>query len=523
MDTIEEIKKLKALLDQGAITEEEFIFLKKGILMAVNESTPIETSIAHEQPVQEKELNNESAINITKNHVSNADKKGTNNNNLYAKYIVFSSLLLLIISGIAIGISEGSFISSLIAILIIAVIFFVLLKVINLKFSKLTSSLIMTSIPIIMLMLFIFHINLFSKYTFDSNVKRVKTFQFNRIPCEVYYIRKDSCLIKDSDTLYLMTGMYKRYNEKGKLVAEGRLQDGICRGKWMVKDDDKISSVIQFDDIINHDSILKRNAQYKINRENYDSYSEDKIVDNMISQNGYFDTFTDNESTVGICNSSTHGYFYGGLSNGDFSILYNNKIWFKGKTKYGYLDGEFKYYTPEGKIYKTINYKNGVPLDIKVNDENIKAEPVEIKNGEGRIVTSKLFNGNYQGSYKCYDKYGKVIVEGFYLDGNRHGEFKYYGRFCGRWDSRDCSYHLKLIEPYYNGYLNGLLTSYWSEQGNYSDEVGDVKNYTQIYRYGKKHGKFTKFSSSASYDNRHIWYTEEYKNGILVENSTVNY
>lgn len=59
MDTIEEIKKLKALLDQGAINEEEFNSLKKKVLSEINDlkedkETISSTSTTETIPAQKK-------------------------------------------------------------------------------------------------------------------------------------------------------------------------------------------------------------------------------------------------------------------------------------------------------------------------------------------------------------------------------------------------------------------------------------------------------------------------------------
>ncbi|HUW06049.1 MAG TPA: SHOCT domain-containing protein [Williamwhitmania sp.] len=512
MNSAEEINRLKKLLDQGAISEDEFQTLKKKVLSKAKFLHSEESSILKDGSNQENEVLNTEGVNDSNLEIKNSENKAFPKDKI-AQYISIASLIYLVAMGIYLGSLDNSYISILLIIPISIVIYLFLFKALQLKFSKLISSLIMLSFPILIMASQFFNVNLYSKFTYNPNIKRVITYQYNahgeKIPYEIYFIRKDSFEIVGGDTIYLKTGMHELFDENGIAKSKGLVENGIMRGEWFAKDK-QIAFYCKFDNSINYDSILLITNHFNTQKEYYESYSMDiKVGKDKIVTNGFLDGSLGEEKLYGVF-------------NGSFSIYYNDRIYVNGRFKYGYLDGICKYYTPEGKIYKTINYKNGNPFDLTVIDENIKTEPVQEMNGRERIVTSKLFNGNYHGSCKYYDKYGEVIAEGLYVDGNKHGKWKYYGRFEANYYSSE-EYILTSIENYYNGHLHGLQTHYWSANGHYSDEIGNVVNYTEMYRYGKRHGKMTKYSSSETRKSKKIWYTEDWIDGELVENSTKYY
>lgn len=82
MDIIDEIKRLKALYDQGAINEDEFNLLKKNALSNINNSTSTgeNPSSGDEKQGSKNTNNNQAAFNYKKKIKTNKENHSKNNN-----------------------------------------------------------------------------------------------------------------------------------------------------------------------------------------------------------------------------------------------------------------------------------------------------------------------------------------------------------------------------------------------------------------------------------------------------------
>jgi antitoxin component YwqK of YwqJK toxin-antitoxin module len=524
MDKIGEIKKLKELLDSGLIKQEEFDTLKKEVLN-FNDAAAAKGEAMNRKNFMGAHFRHHLKFDEIRNRLDSFRKKINLKNeedtkNTLTKVLLFASLIITIIISSIYGAEDGSILSTL----TITTFFSGLIILVFLLLKKITPVLMAVAltflIPLITSGLLLASINVFSSFTYNPKIKKVVTYHYvfdekssdyKEIPEEVFFVRIEG----DGEDYYAMkrTGRYRRFDEAGKLITKGKFKDGIRVGKWFMTYDE-LDVIISYDKTASTSSIEAYRDKLNEYDTNSDSWANDILLNNKrrISTNGYINPYFISDEFAGIC-------------HGKFKVFYKGNLFLTGQLEMGFLDGRLNFFNPKGKVYKTVQYDQGKPVDFEYFPENLTVERLEenLPRNQKR-VTGVLFNGNYHGDYKIFDEHGGVVREGYFVDGNEHGESRNYGRFCGR-NNRNCTYQITYKAEYFNGHLHGLYTSYWSNVntrhggGSYSPETGDVINYTYNYSYGKKHGTYTKYDGSRTRRSRGVWYTEEYRNGEIVENS----
>lgn len=102
-------------------------------------------------------------------------------------------------------------------------------------------------------------------------------------------------------------------------------------------------------------------------------------------------------------------------------------------------DSVWHMYNEEGKLIKIASYKMGIKEGQHVVF-TAKGDTAEVTNwkdnrrdgrwwkliGNKSYITANYVKGNIEGKLVEYDENGKLARQGFYKNGNRHGEFDYY-------------------------------------------------------------------------------------------------
>ncbi|KWW31280.1 MAG: hypothetical protein AUK63_553 [bacterium P3] len=102
-------------------------------------------------------------------------------------------------------------------------------------------------------------------------------------------------------------------------------------------------------------------------------------------------------------------------------------------------DGEWRFYTEEGKLIKTAHYRMGVKdgLHIIFTRQGDTAEVTTWKDnrrdgrwwkriGEQGHIEGTYRNGGLEGRVAEYGEQGELVREGHYVQGSRHGAYRYY-------------------------------------------------------------------------------------------------
>ncbi len=102
-------------------------------------------------------------------------------------------------------------------------------------------------------------------------------------------------------------------------------------------------------------------------------------------------------------------------------------------------DGEWRYYSQEGKLVKIAGYRMGIKEGTHVVF-NSNGDTAEISNwkdnrrhgrwwkriGEKGWITGRYENGLMQGRLVEYDNEGRLVSDGNYLNGEKHGAYRHY-------------------------------------------------------------------------------------------------
>ena len=102
-------------------------------------------------------------------------------------------------------------------------------------------------------------------------------------------------------------------------------------------------------------------------------------------------------------------------------------------------DGEWKFYTEEGKLIKIAHYRMGVKEGIHVvftqKGDTAEVSTWKDNHRDGRWWKRIGTNGHIEGTYRNgglngrvveYGEQGELVSEGNYVDGSRHGSYRYY-------------------------------------------------------------------------------------------------
>ena len=104
--------------------------------------------------------------------------------------------------------------------------------------------------------------------------------------------------------------------------------------------------------------------------------------------------------------------------------------------KNGKLNGEFKEFFEDGKLFQIATFKNGDMKNIKVfyKNGNLKFEQ-NLKDRKGKYrgyypngkleVEGEVFQGDEIGLWKYYNENGSLSSEGMYKEGKKVGEWKF--------------------------------------------------------------------------------------------------
>jgi uncharacterized protein len=244
-----------------------------------------------------------------------------------------------------------------------------------------------------------------------------------------------------SDKTYkddLLTGYYKEYDNRGKLVLTMLYENGsIVKNK--VEDEPDIEIVNKHD--IDGNLIYSGPYRNKIPVGIHRDYGKDGKVTNAY-------VYNDNGLLIseGIVDE-------GGNRNGKWKDLYpDGKVQAEGQFNENRRTGSWKFYNATGKLEQTGSYNNGRPdgLWTWYYDDNAVLREEE------------YFQGKRDGSFTEYSETGEIITQGQYSDGEKNGEWKYKSG-----DNTE-------VGKYIIGLRDGIWKSYYPE-----DKIKSKGNYVQ--------------------------------------------
>ena len=102
-------------------------------------------------------------------------------------------------------------------------------------------------------------------------------------------------------------------------------------------------------------------------------------------------------------------------------------------------DGEWRYYSADGKLLKIAQYRMGVKEGTHIIFDR-KGDTAEVSTwrdnhrdgrwwkrvGEKGHIESTYRNGGLDGKLTEYDDAGELVAEGYYVNGQKHGVYRYY-------------------------------------------------------------------------------------------------
>lgn len=201
----------------------------------------------------------------------------------------------------------------------------------------------------------------------------------------------------------------------------------------------------------------------------------------LYSQIGLSDGYQVIENQQGI--KTAEGLIENGLPTGLWINYYlNNNIKSKGLWRAGELDSIWVFYTPEGKVERSIAYQR-----------NLKNGPYLVYDTSEQISFEGFYiNDTLQGPYSVFEN-GVLIEEGNYLNGNKDGSVRLFTKGILtdviQYDQGEVSDQIRI-----NQKRNGKKQGKWIEidqKGNEKEvyyENGVLQDYSQI----KKHINFVK-------------------------------
>jgi len=284
----------------------------------------------------------------------------------------------------------------------------------------------------------------------------------------------------------LLTGYYKEYDNRGKLVLTMLYENGsIVKNK--VEDEPDIEIVNKHD----QDGKLIYSGPYRnkipvgIHRE----YGKDGKVTNayVYNDNGLL-------LSEGIVDDA-------GNRNGKWKDLYpDGKVQAEGQFTDNRRTGTWKFYSLAGKVEQTGSYNNGRPDGIWqwfYEDNTVLRE-------------EEYFQGKRDGAFTEYSMTGEIITQGQYSDGEKNAEWKYKSGD----NSEEGKYILGLRDGVWKSYYpDGKLKSKGNwVQGNPDGEhnfyyAGGKIREVQYYKNGIKEKTWKKYDEEG-----HIILSVAYKN-----------
>lgn len=292
-----------------------------------------------------------------------------------------------------------------------------------------------------------------------------------------------------------LEGSYKTYYANGKIEEEGAIVDGYRHGKWNLY---YPNGQLQKETIYDNGNINDIQTFYTINGIKEMEYTY---------KNGLLIAFKifDRNGNVLVEDRKKGGEFrYKGMSiDGVQTIdgLYNVK---------GGLEGEWKYYSDNGVLESTSNFKEGIregehisyhnngKIDYKVNYVNDSIHDYYKRffyTGE-LSIEGWYKNGKAQQLWKYYYMDGSLKKEGYYIDDKFHGDVIFYS----------VEGKKSLINKYNHGEL--IKETQFDIEGNVVNEIDYIKTPTFTAKYnrpggelrtqvdmvnGVEHGKFIKY------------------------------
>ncbi|MBQ3689490.1 MAG: hypothetical protein II937_06440 [Bacteroidales bacterium] len=170
----------------------------------------------------------------------------------------------------------------------------------------------------------------------------------------------------------------------------------------------------------------------------------------------------------------------------------------------GTLNGPTKEFEDGGDIFVFCNYKDG-ELDGKYQVKGVFMDSTGILdvNEETLItITDGEYADNKKSGYWIYkNSMNQITSEGYYQNGNKHGEWKYYKSYTDGKDSQNDSFCMQIssIENYYNGQLHGKFIKYRDQ--NAYEMFSDSIEYIANYRNGELHGHYEEYSTDGTITN----------------------
>jgi antitoxin component YwqK of YwqJK toxin-antitoxin module len=270
----------------------------------------------------------------------------------------------------------------------------------------------------------------------------------------------------------LLTGYYKEYDNRGKLVLTMLYENGsIVKNKVEDEPDIEIVNKHDQDGKLIYSGPYRNKVPVGIHRE----YGKDGKVTNayVYNDNGLM-------LSQGIVDEA-------GNRNGKWKDLYSDgKVMAEGQFTDNRRTGTWKFYSVAGKVEQTGSYNNGRPDGIwkwYYDDNTLLRE-------------EEYFQGKRDGAFTEYSITGEIISQGQYSDGEKNAEWK----FKSGDNSEEGKYILGLRDGTWKSYYpDGKLRSKGSwVQGNPDGEhtvyyaEGKVKE-VQYYKNGIREKTWKKY------------------------------
>ncbi|MCV9386348.1 tetratricopeptide repeat protein [Reichenbachiella ulvae] len=330
-------------------------------------------------------------------------------------------------------------------------------------------------------------------YDIDGKLHSKRRFEKDALVEYAFYGKDGSLIYEASDPEGNMP--YETYYASGKLLGKGRLTQGEINGPYTEYFPNGV--------IEEQGNMLdgKWHGAYQEFDENGNKVTDGYFEEGQL--NGYYRNYYPNGNVKQegwVKDGNIQQYWREFYSDGTIKAL----TAYEGGVE---LNGESKYYGPQGKLYSKDIYKDGtligfvkydslgkevqtetIPRSGKAYKElrasgsvfkksekkcGIDVNEITYYNNSGRKSSEYSMEGSLLQKYTHYDYKGQVDVEGTYLDDERHGDWKYY------YDNGQ----LESVDSYLNGNRQGKGVSYYRsgqvhvESEYYADDLVGARKY----------------------------------------------
>ncbi len=247
----------------------------------------------------------------------------------------------------------------------------------------------------------------------QDNLKKIKNIDDRVRTSQIFYVLKENHNIKQGPFVY-------KY--QGKKQIEGQFENNKQVGEWTYTPGKKFKIVGKYVE-------GKKEGEWKY-------FSNDKQISVMNYQNG-------------MLNGKSFGYYENGNLACELSYEKGNRVGTKKvyypnqnvKEIFDYSSNGFlKKFNENGDIILSIDYNNGLPYNLYVNDDYADEISYKgnLKEGSGELVeyyfnneekyiisVTNYLNGKLHGQIRLFDRNGVLAVKGQFIEGNMVGMWEF--------------------------------------------------------------------------------------------------